>query len=113
MIIELRTYTLRIATTRDFVARYAAEGYAVQVEHLGEPALYAVSDIGEQNQVVHAWRYNDFADRDARRAAMEADPRWLAYKRRSLADDHVQQQTTAILREVDFAALNAAIGAKA
>lgn len=104
MIIELRTYTLRLGTLRDFLAQYAAEARDLQVSHLGEPVLYTCSDIGEQNQVLHAWRYRDHADRDARRAALESDPRWIAYRTRSMQANHVQSQHNTILREVDFAA---------
>jgi len=110
MIIDLRTYTLRLGAMRDFLAMYAAEGRAVQVSHLGEPVLYASIEIGELNQVVHAWRYRDLADRDARRAALEADPRWLAYRTHSAQAGHVEHQRNAILREADFAALAAAPG---
>lgn len=107
MIIEVRTYTLRLGAMREFLALYAAEGLAVQTEHLGQPVLYLNSEIGEQNQVVHAWRYKDFADRDARRAALDADPRWLAYRMRSMQADQVRQQHNAVYREVDFAAFAA------
>ena len=107
MIIEVRTYTLRLGAMREFLALYAAEGRAIQVSHLGEPVLYLASEIGEQNQVVHAWRYRDLADRDARRAALETDPRWLAYRTRSLQADQVRAQHNAIFREVDFAAFAA------
>ncbi len=44
---------------------------------------------------------------DARRAALEADPRWGAYRTRSLQADQVRTQHNAIFREVDFAAFAA------
>ena len=112
MIIELRTYTLRLGAMRDFLALYAAEGRDVQAAHLGAPVLYLSSEIGEQNQVIHAWRYRDHTDRDARRAALEADPRWLAYRTRSMQADQVRQQHNAIFREVDFAAFAPLLAAR-
>src|SRR4051794_10536057 len=105
MIVEMRTYTLRLGAMPAFLQRYAREGRPVQVEHLGEPLAYLSSDIGALNQVVHLWRYESFEDRTRRRAALEADPRWLAYRGRSLADDHLLQQSNSILNAVDFAAL--------
>lgn len=111
MIIEVRTYTLRLGAMREFLAQYAAEGRAVQISHLGEPVLYLASEIGEQNQVLHAWRYRDLAEREARRAALEADARWLAYRGRSMQAGHVQRQHNAIFREVDFAAFAVLAGA--
>jgi hypothetical protein len=56
------------------------EGYPVQTQHLGEPIGWYVSmDIGQLNQIVHMWAYEDLADRARRRAAMQADPAWNAY----------------------------------
>ncbi|MEJ7930070.1 NIPSNAP family protein [Ramlibacter sp. AN1015] len=105
MIIDQRTYTIQIGLMRDFLALYAAEGLAVQTEHLGPPLGYYTTEVGDVNQVVHLWRYTDMADRERRRAALEADPRWLAYRRKAAAAGQVLRQCNAILRAVDFAAL--------
>lgn len=104
MIVDQRTYTLQIGKLRDFLALYAAEGLHVQTEHLGAPIGYYTTEVGDVNQVVHLWRYADMADRERRRAALEADPRWLAYRRKAGADGQVLRQFNTILREVDFAA---------
>ncbi len=104
MIIDHRTYTIPTGLIRDFLSLYAAEGLAVQTQHLGSPLGYYTTDIGELNQVVHLWGYTDMADRERRRAALEADPRWLAYRRKAAAAGHVQRQHNAILNSVDFTA---------
>lgn len=101
MIIDLRTYTLRPGTMQRFLALYARDGRALQVHYLGEPVGHYVTEVGELNQLVHAWRYEDMADRDRRRAALDADPAWLAYRKGSV-DMLVRQQNT-ILTEVNFA----------
>ena len=80
MLIDLRTYTLKIGSVRDFLELYAAEGLAVQTAHLGPPLGYFTTEVGELSQVVHLWQYLDMADRERRRTALEADPRWLAYR---------------------------------
>ncbi len=105
MIVEMRTYSIRIGAMRDFLVLYAGEGLAVQTQHLGAPLGYYTSEVGELSQVVHLWRYTDMADRDRRRAAMESDPRWLAYRTKSSSQGHVVRQVNTILKEVDFAAL--------
>ena len=103
MIVDIRTYTIRTGALREFLSLYAREGLAVQTEHLGAPLGYYTTEVGELGQAVHLWRYTDMADRDRRRAALEADPRWLDYRTRSASKGHVLRQVNAILREVDFA----------
>lgn len=80
MIVDHRTYTLRPGTLNAFLKAYIDEGHPIQIKHLGKPIGWYVShDIGELNQIVHLWQYEDFADRDRRRTALFADPAWLAY----------------------------------
>ena len=107
MIVDLRTYSIRIGAMRDFLELYAREGLAVQTQHLGAPLGYYTTEVGELAQVVHLWGYADMADRERRRAALEADPRWLAYRNKSSGQGHVVRQVNTILKEVDFAAFRA------
>ena len=80
MIVDHRTYTLHPGRLPAFLKLYETKGWPVQTEHLGTPVGWYVShDIGELNQIVHLWRYDDHADRDRRRAALMADPRWQEY----------------------------------
>jgi NIPSNAP len=105
MIVEMRTYSIQIGAMRDFLELYAREGLAVQTQHLGSPLGYYTSEVGELSRVVHLWRYIDMADRERRRAALESDSRWLAYRNKSSSQGHVVRQMNTILKEVDFAAL--------
>ena len=104
MIVDLRTYTIRIGALREFLALYAAEGLAVQTQHLGAPLGYYTTEVGELGQVIHLWGYADMADRERRRAALEADPRWLAYRSKAAALGQVVSQANSILKAVEFAA---------
>jgi hypothetical protein len=79
MIIDERTYTLVPNKVPEFLALYQREGYPVQTRHLGEPVGFFTTDIGTLNQIIHLWGYKDYADRQARRAGMVADPEWQAY----------------------------------
>jgi len=108
MIIDHRTYTVQTGLLRDFLSLYAAEGLAVQTEHLGSPVGYYTTEVGELNQVVHLWAYVDMADRERRRAALEADPRWLAYRRKAAAAGQVLNQHNTLLKQVDFTAFTPA-----
>jgi len=102
MIVDLRTYTIPVGLLGEFIALYAAEGLALQVRHLGEPLGFFTTEVGELGQVVHLWRYDDLADRERRRAALEADSGWLAYRSKASARGLVVRQVNTILREVDF-----------
>lgn len=105
MIVDLRTYTIRVGAIRSFLALYAREGLQVQRKHLGEPVGYYTTEVGDLNQVVHIWQYADAADRERRRAALEADPQWLAYRSAAAALNEVIAQTNVLLKSVDFSAL--------
>lgn len=83
MIFDHRTYTLKPGTVRAHLEQYARYGYDAQSKHLGKPVLYATTEVGDVNSYVHVWAYKDLADRTARRAALWADPDWLAYVKRS------------------------------
>jgi NIPSNAP len=52
--------------------------------------------------VVHLWQYEDLADRERRRDAMEADPEWQAYRRVALEEDTLVDMENQILKPVPF-----------
>lgn len=81
MIVEERTYTLKIGALNDYRDLYLAEGFEVQKSILGNLIGYYFTDIGAQNQVVHLWGYESYEDRETRRAELFRNPDWLAYIR--------------------------------
>jgi NIPSNAP len=105
MIVDLRTYTMVPGRLKAFLAMYEAEGLPVQRRYLPKLIGYFVTEIGTQNQVVHLWGYDSLADREQRRAAMEADPDWIAYRQKSAASGNVQYQENKILKSVSFSPL--------
>ena len=78
MIYEMRTYRLKTGTVPAYLKIVGEEGIAVQTGHLGQLVGYLFSEIGSLNEVVHVWAYADLVDREVRRAALAADPRWQA-----------------------------------
>lgn len=101
MIVDHRTYTLHPGRMAPFLKLYEEKGWPVQTEHLGRPIGWYVSmDVGELNQIVHLWRYDDLADRERRRAALAADPRWQAYL--AEAQPMFQRMENKILRGTAF-----------
>ncbi|MFT3666970.1 NIPSNAP family protein [Piscinibacter sp.] len=79
MIVEERNYAFQPAHFRRFLALFEAEGIPLMKEHLGQLIGVFTAETGELNTVMQMWVYPDLAERERRRAAMWADPRWLAY----------------------------------
>jgi hypothetical protein len=79
MIVEQRTYLLYPGKVGEYLKRYQETGLAIQRPILGNLIGYFYTEIGPQNQIVHLWAYEDLADRERRRAALRADPRWGPY----------------------------------
>ena len=79
MIVEQRTYSLNIGAVPKYLELYEAEGLAIQRKILGRMVGYFSSDIGALHQIVHMWAYTDYAEREQRRAVLNADAGWKAY----------------------------------
>jgi NIPSNAP len=80
MIYEHRTYTVAHGKMDTYLLRYEQHALPIQLKHLGRLLGFFVSEIGPLNQVLHIWVYDSLADREQRRAAMELDPAWQAFK---------------------------------
>ncbi len=102
MIFDHRVYTCKFGTMPAQFALYEKTGLACQTKHLGEPLLYAGTEVGDVNAFVHIWVYKDLADRTARRAAMQADPEWHAFIKASRELGAIIAQKTSILVPAPF-----------
>lgn len=102
MIVELRTYTLKALHVGDFLKLYESAALPLQIKYLGHMIGFYVSEIGPLNEVVHIWGFASLAERERRRALMEADPGWQPYRQALLDLDVVIQQDTKILRATSF-----------
>ena len=78
-IFELRIYTLKPGRLDAYLQLYHDEAMAIHTGHLGPSVGWWKSEIGPLNQIVMLWRYDSLADRDARRARLQADPAWRAF----------------------------------
>ena len=102
MIFDFRTYTCKPGTVPAQLKLYEEHGLAVQTKHLGQPALYGVTETGEINTYVHVWAYEDAADRANRRAAMQADPDWTAFLAKTREAGYLLEQRNQILQAPGF-----------
>lgn len=102
MIFDMRTYTLKPGMMKAHLALYEEHGFTAQKKHLGEPVLYAFTEVGDVNSYVHIWAYEDVADRAARRARMWEDADWIAYTKKSAELGALIKQENKILVSAPF-----------
>ena len=105
MIFDQRTYTCRPGTIKAHMELYEKHGWAPQTRHLGLPVVWATTEVGDVNTYVHIWAYQDVTDRATRRAAMWADPDWLAYTKLSAEAGYLIKQENRILVAAPFSPL--------
>jgi hypothetical protein len=79
MFYEVRTYRLKNGTLPAYLKAVEDEGIAIQKEHLGQLIGYFFSEIGPINEIMHIWAFASLDDRDRRRSALAADPRWQMF----------------------------------
>ena len=74
MIIEMRTYQLKLASIAQFEERFGA---ALPTRQKFSPlAAFWHTEVGPLNQVIHVWPYDTFEQRMQVRAAASAAPGW-------------------------------------
>jgi hypothetical protein len=78
MIHELRTYTLVPEKVPEFVSLTRDVGYPIRTRH-SKCAGYWTTELGELNQAVHLWEYEDFAHRTRVRASLAKDEDWQQF----------------------------------
>ena len=97
MIYDMRTYTCRPGTVPLQIKLWEDHGMSAQKRHLGEPVCYGIAEVGELNTFVHIWAYTSHADREKKRAAMQADPEWQNYIRQAREADYIVAQRNQVL----------------
>jgi hypothetical protein len=95
MLVDQRTYTTHPGKWRDYLSLYEKEGLQIQQRILGRMVGYYYTEIGELNQIVHMWAYEDLTERTHRRGELGKDDKWQAYVVKMLP--LLQSQTSKIL----------------
>jgi NIPSNAP len=102
MILEVRTYTAQVGKTAQWLEHYEKHGLPVQQKYLGGLVGFFTAEIGALNQIVHMWKYESLADREARRGAMAKDPAWQEYLRSGPQPSPLISQESRILVPTAF-----------
>lgn len=102
MIFDHRVYTARPNMLPKFLALYEEMGLPLQRKYLGEPYAFFQTHIGELSRIIHIWRYESLADREARRDRMEEDPDWQKYRAKVIETDYLLDMRNQIVKPVAF-----------
>ena len=91
MIVEQRDYHVFTGKLNELVRLYESEGIPIQEEILGGLVGAFTTEIGALSTYTTLWRYDSFAEREERRARLQADPRWKPFLDRVQPLIHTQQ----------------------
>jgi hypothetical protein len=91
VIVEQRDYHVYTGKLGQLVRLYADEGIALQQEILGNLLGVFTTDVGALSTYTSLWGYDDFAQRQERRARLQADPRWQEFLGKIQPLIHTQQ----------------------
>lgn len=98
-LIDHRIYTITLRKMPEFLEVFNQLAMPILMETLGHPVGFYTSLVGQQNQFVHLWAYNDLADYERRCKARDTHPGFAAYLQ---ASAHlITAQETRLIRAVD------------
>lgn len=102
MLVDIRTYTFHPGKMQTWLELYQNYAWPLQQKYLGDCVGFYTTVEGTLNQVVHIWRYESLADREARRGAMAKDPGWAVFLEKSAQSGCLAAQQNSIARETPF-----------
>ena len=91
MIVEERTYHVHTGKLAEVVRLYADEGTAIQQRILGGLVGAFTVDVGALSSIVQLWAYDSYAERERRRAELQADDGWRDFLGRLQPLLHTQE----------------------
>jgi hypothetical protein len=91
LIVEERDYHVTTGRLAELVKLYETEGIELQLKHLGQFVGAFTTDVGALSTYTHIWAYESYADRDERRARLQADDAWKAFLAKIQPLIHTQQ----------------------
>jgi hypothetical protein len=79
VIVEQRDYHVITGKLNELVKLYETEGIELQQSYLGNLIGAFATDIGALSTYTTLWGYDNFAERETRRARLLADDAWKAF----------------------------------
>ena len=102
MIVDIRTYKFQPGKMNAWLKLYEEYAWPLQQKYLGECLGFYTTIEGALNQVVHIWRYESQADREARRGAMTQDPGWAVFLEKVSKLDGFTSQENVMAKPAPF-----------
>jgi len=96
MIVEQRDYHVITGKLPELVKLYETEGIELQQSYLGNLIGVFTTDIGALSTYTSMWGYDNFAEREERRAKLQADETWKAFLGKIQPLIHTQHNRTLI-----------------
>ena len=107
-LIDHRVYTIRLRKMAEFIDVFDHLAMPILLETLGSPVGFWTSLVGPQNQFIHMWAYESFADYERRSRARDTHPRFAEYL---AASEHlIVAQETRLIRAADMPSLDKHLG---
>jgi NIPSNAP protein len=91
VIVEQRDYHVYTGKLGELVKLYETEGIELQQRILGNLLGVFTTDVGSLSTYTSLWGYDSYAQREERRAALQADERWRAFLAKIQPLIHTQQ----------------------
>jgi hypothetical protein len=91
MIVEQRDYHVITGKLNELVQLYESEGIELQKSYLGNLVGAFTTDIGALSTYTSIWAYDNFAEREERRARLQADDAWKTFLAKIQPLIHTQQ----------------------
>jgi NIPSNAP len=91
VIVEQRDYHVYTGKLPELIRLYEQEGIPLQDEILGGLVDAFTTDVGALSTYTTMWRYDSFAEREEKRARLQADERWTAFLAKVQPLMHTQQ----------------------
>jgi hypothetical protein len=91
MIVEERDYHAITGKRNELVKLYETEGIELQKHHLGNLLGVFTTDVGALSTYTSIWGYESYAEREQRRAKLQADDAWKAFLAKIQPLIHTQQ----------------------
>jgi hypothetical protein len=90
VIVEQRDYHVFTGKLSELVGLYESEGIELQQRYLGGFVGAFTTDVGALSTYTSLWRYDSYAERERRRAELQADETWKAFLARIQPLIHTQ-----------------------
>jgi hypothetical protein len=102
MVYDFRVYTLKPGGVSEYMAAVKEVGKPIRDKYGVKLAGWYYSEIGDLNQVVHIWAFNDYEHMAEAKAQVAADPDWTG-KYVPRVRGLIASQKTYVMLSPDFA----------